>query len=71
MTVSQITFMSVEFTWEEEFSCPEDVSVNHFVLCYIDVVEVLQMWQVHVSKLRGIECVLLEEKIQFTASLAG
>lgn len=24
-----------------------------------------------VSKLRGIECVLLEEKIQFTASLAG
>lgn len=47
MTVSQITFMSVEFTWEKEFSCPEDVSVNHFVPCYIDVVEVLQMWQVH------------------------
>lgn len=43
MTMSQMTFMSTEFTWEEEFSYSKDVSVDHFVLCYIDVVEVLQM----------------------------
>lgn len=43
MTMSQMTFMNTGFTWEEEFSYSEDVSVDHFVLCYIDVVEVLQM----------------------------
>lgn len=43
MTMSQMTFMNTEFTWEEEFSYSEDVSVDRFVLCYIDVVEVLQM----------------------------
>lgn len=43
MIMSQMTFMNTEFTWEEEFSCSEDVSVDHFLLCYIDVVEVLQM----------------------------
>lgn len=64
--------MSIEFTWEEEFSCLEDVSVDHFVLCCIDVVEVCcRCGKYTVSKLRGVECVLLEEKVLFTASLPG
>lgn len=41
--MSQMIFMSTEFTWEEEFSYSEAVSVDHFVLCFIDVVEVLQI----------------------------
>lgn len=31
----QVTFVSAEFTWEEEFSYSEDASVDNFVLCYI------------------------------------
>ena len=38
MTTERMTFMSAEFTQEEEFSYSEDVSVDHFVLCYIGVV---------------------------------
>lgn len=70
MTMSQMTFMSTEFTWEEEFSYSEDVSVNHFVLCYIDVVEVLQMQQVHSFKTQRGRACTFRGKIQFTASLA-
>lgn len=43
LTTRRVTSVSAEFTWLEEFSYSGDVSVDHFVLCFIGVVQVPQM----------------------------
>lgn len=43
ITTGRMTFVSAEFTREEEFSYSEDVSAHPVALCYIGVVYVLQM----------------------------
>lgn len=43
MTAGQMTFMNAGFTWEGEVPYSEDVSLDHFGLCYSGVVKVLQM----------------------------